>query len=319
MPKKMPRSKRLHLVHHRHTGRKLHRRHTSYPLVGLLLLSVGVFLSVLSMQVRAVDVVVQAAVNGDPPTVPAVILSPVTDARFTVPTVSVSGTCDPYFFVKIYRNDIFAGSGECSPGGDFTVTIQLFPGRNDLVARTFNVAELEGPPSNTVTVYYDAPVPPPRDGPFYLTTEYFFRAAYTGQKIIWDFGITGGSSPYTVTVSWGDGSSDTITNLTSKSFRLEHLYRSPKNQREFFTVTVTVTDADKAQASLQLVAIMNDPDIIGASFAEPDDPAVVASPGTLRLLWLAFAVTALMGICFYLGERRGQALTDNWYRRHLAR
>lgn len=310
--KTIVRSKRLKLVHISHTGKRLHRTHTSYPLLAALLLMVGVFLSVMTVQVRAEDVAVNAVVNGDPPTIPAVILSPEQDDRFTNPTVPVSGTCDPYFFIKIFRNNVFAGAGECSADGEFTVTIELFSGRNDLVARSFSVSENEGPPSNTVTVYYDAPVTPD-SGPFYLTTEYFLRAGYSGQPIIWDLEIHGGSGPFTVNVDWGDGNSDTIKDLSSRNFRLTHDYGAPRDKREHYVVRVIVYDATGKRTSLQLVAIMNDPAIIAAIFAEPSNPG-----SNLGLLWLAFVVVTLMGICFWLGERRGESVTNAFYRRRRA-
>jgi hypothetical protein len=308
-PKTIPKSRRLKLAHLSYTGKRLHRTHTSYPLLAALLLMVGVFLSVMTIQVRAEDVVVNGVVNGDPPTIPAVILSPEQDNRFTNPTVPVSGTCDPYFFIKIFRNNIFAGAGECSPDGEFTVTIELFPGRNDLVARSFSVSENEGPPSNTVSVYYDAPVTTD-SGPFYLTTEYFLRAGYSGQPIIWDLEIHGGTGPFTVNVDWGDGNSDTIKDLTSRTFRLNHDYNLPQGSREHYTVTVIVYDANGQRTSLQLIAIMNDPAIIAATFAEPSNPGT-----NLGLLWLAFVIVVLMGICFWLGERRGESVTNAFYRK----
>src|SRR5690606_30078196 len=131
-----------------------------------------------------------------------VILSPEQDDRFTDSTVPVSGTCEAGYYVKLYRNDIFSGAAICTDGGTFSITTDLFAGRNDLQARTFNIADHEGPASAIVTVYYDIPgtdppdggpdpgTPPPTyqpggrpdpDTPFYLATEYFFKAAYSGQ------------------------------------------------------------------------------------------------------------------------------------------
>jgi len=314
MPKKIKKSRRLGLIHHSHTGRRIHKSHTSYPLVALLLLAIGVFLAAMTMQVRAADVVVSAAVNGDPPSIPAVILNPEQDNRFTNPTIPVSGTCDPLFFVKIFRNNIFAGATECSGDGEFSVTIELFAGRNDLVARSYNAAENEGPPSNTVTVYYDAPVTSDSE-PFYLTSEYFLRAGYSGQNIYWDFEIHGGIGPFTVNVDWGDGSNDTIKDLTSRNFRLQHEYSTPRDKREHYKVTVVVYDTAGRRTSLQLVIIINDPAIIAAIFAEP--PTVI--PGeSLNLAWWAYALVVLMGVCFWLGERRGESIVNSKYRRRPA-
>lgn len=341
--------KHFKLIHHSHTGKKLHKSHTSYPLIAVLLLMVGVLLLATTLQVKAATVEVTAVANGPVPVNPAVILSPENDDRFTDSSVPVSGTCEAGYYIKLFRNEIFSGAAICTSGGTFVITTDLFAGQNDLQARTYNLADQEGPGSAIVTVYYDVPVDPtdptdPTDpvnpgepskpnppgsyqpggipnakSPFYLSTEYFFKAAYTGQSIKWDFDIFGGKGPFTAYSVWGDGYSDTTPGITENKVTIEHTYSSLKDQREYFTVTVRVQDIEGRRASLQLIAIMNDPNVISGALVRPDSggPAAAASifNGMLKLVWSVYGILILMGICFWLGERRGESVTRAWYRR----
>lgn len=319
---------RFGLIPKGHTGRKLHRSHTSWPLVAAMLLMVGVLLTATTMQVRAASVTVNAKANGPHPVTPAIILSPEDGSSFSLAPIPVTGTCEAGYYVKLYRNDIFSGSALCTPGGTFSIISDLFIGRNDLVARTFNAADDEGPASGTVTLWYapgeiatgeDAP----NDGGFYLTTEYFFKAAYSGQKLTWDFNIVGGHSPYTAYATWGDGYSDMQTGLGGGKVWFEHAYKTPKDQREYYTVIIRLVDSVGRSTTLQLVAIMNDRTIISGALVRPNDPSpfnpVGWLSGTLKGIWSVYGVVVLMGVCFWLGERRGESLAAAWYRRKLRR
>ncbi len=347
VPKEDITRRKFGLLHYTHTGRRLHRSHTSYPLLAVLLLMVGVLLGFTTMQVDANTVTVTAVANGPAPVQPAVILSPADGDRFTDASIPVTGTCPAGYYVKLFRNEIFSGSALCSDGGTFAITTDLFVGRNDLQAKIFNLADEEGPASGVVTVWYDPPdepepgpgpapdpgqppaapqTPPPGGRPdpatvFYLASEYFFKAAYTGQAIKWDFKIMGGTGPYTAYVVWGDGYSSMITDINGDTFTAEHAYSSLKDTREYFSITVRVHDTRGYKASLQLVTIMNDPHIIGGALVRPDDAAPLTPGsllnGVLKYIWSAYGILLLMGICFWLGEKRGEDAALAWYRRRL--
>lgn len=330
---------RFGLTHHSHTGRRLHKSHTSYPLLAVLLLMIGVLLASVTLQVRAADITVTAVANGPAPVQPAVILSPEHDDRFTDPSIPVTGTCQAGYYIKLFRNEIFSGATLCTDGGTFSITTDLFEGRNDLQARTFNIADDEGPSSAIVTVWYDPPLPPdpgvptvpgqpsvppaarpPGQAPFYLSTEYFFKAAYSGQRITWEFEIFGGQGPFTAYAVWGDGFSDTVQNIEGNKFTIEHSYNTLKEKRGYFSVTVRVHDAYGRRASLQLIAIMNDRNVIGGALVRPGDGGLAAASAralsnVLKFVWSAYGIIILMGICFWLGERRGYSVRDALYRR----
>ena len=310
-------SKRLHLIHRKHTAKLLHRRHTSYPLLAFLLLSIGVLLTAMTLQAKAATVTVTGVNLGDPPTTPAVITSPIDGDRFTDDSIVVSGTCPGGFYVKLLRNNVFSGSVLCAVDDTFTISTSLFAGRNDLEARIYNIANNEGPRSGEITVYYDTPdeEPTPTEpsgSVFYLATEYFYKAAYTGQEISWDFDIFGGKAPFDATVSWGDGTTSTHS-ANGRKLTIKHTYNSLDDERQHFVIKITLKDANSKATSLQLIAIMNEPNMIGGALAQPQTPSPgsAASNSLLRYVWSAYALVVLMGISFWLGERRGEALGWN--------
>ncbi|MDQ3123180.1 MAG: hypothetical protein M3Q14_00635 [bacterium] len=314
MKKSPKKSKRLQLLAHKHTAKLTHRSHTSYPLLTFLLLIVGVFLALTTISARAADVTVTAVNAGSPPPYAAVITSPKHNARLDRSIIDVSGTCPYQYFVKLYRNNVFSGAMWCEADGTFSIQTSLFNGRNDLEARIFNVADTEGPHSSVVTVWY-TPKSPGRGAsiPFYLTTDYFYKAAYTGQKTTWDFTIYGGSGPYQAMVDWGDGTTSTHS-TSDKKLSIDHTYQALKSEREYFKVIITLRDKNGRSTSLQLIAIMNEPDVIGGALARPNDPSPSGSwfSGILRYLWSAYLITLLMGVSFWLGERRGEGLQSAW-------
>jgi hypothetical protein len=82
---------------------------------------------------------------------------------------------------------------------------------------------------------------------------------------------------------------------------------------------VQLTDKNGYKASIQLIAIMNDESVVGAGQVKPEQP-VAAAYGSwllskLRYVWSVYGLVLLMGICFWLGERRGSSITAAFYRK----
>ena len=320
--------------HHRHTGRVLHHRHTSYPLVALLLLMVGLFLLQATLQTRAATVLVTATANGPLPPAAAVILVPETGDRFSAIPILVSGTCPAPYFVKLFRNQVFSGSVQCASNGTFQLYSDLFEGKNELEARIYNAADQEGPRSNIVTVHYDIPVPvtPPAEPgggtqtpatpstpgdlpagrqpsglskPFFVTTDVFFKAIYEDEEVEWRFDIVGGEQPFDVTVAWGDGSTSTIRDLRDDTFTVGHVYPRGPNVRDYYPVAVRVIDKDGREATLQVFTILNSHLTPGVGTGSSDDQQRDGLLWRILLSWPVYAVTILMAVSFWLGERRG--------------
>jgi hypothetical protein len=312
--------------HHRHTGKVLPHHHTSYPLVALLLLMVGVLLLHTTIQARAATVAVTATANGPLPPSPAVIQSPKTGDRFTDYPIPVSGTCPAPYFVKLFRNQTFSGSTQCKNDGTFLIYTDLFLGKNELEARIYNAADQEGPQSGIVTVYLDelpASASPtvPNEGqsstgqvqPFFITSDIYFKAIYDGDEIDWRFDIVGGDMPFHVTVAWGDGGTSTLNNLSKDSFTVTHTYNKSPEAREYYPVVASITDADGRKASLQVFTILNNRLVSGlGSTSDTDQPM---GTSWQRIMLAAYGVTVLMAISFWLGGHHGFAIWERVTRR----
>jgi hypothetical protein len=335
--KKKPAKRRALFSHHSKTAKLLPRKHTSYPMVALLLLMVGVLLIASTVQAMAATIDVHAEIAGTPPpTDKAVILSPANGQHLTGIPVPVTGTCQvgPGYFVKLFRNDIFSGSAACTGSGTFTISSDLFAGQNKLTAYIADALNRDGPVSDTVTVFYDPPVVPPAvtdtetgtpsgnpvssgtghpkaSEQFYVSPDYYFAAAFSGQTIKKEFKIIGGQKPYTVSIIWGDGNTSRTEKVTDLTIHATHIYTTKANMRTYFPIIIEVRDARGVKASLQVFAILNDPTIAGLTKSKPFETTGVYSNILLHHLmfaWPAYVLLLVMALCFWLGERRGYSL-----------
>ncbi len=302
---------KVKVSNHRHTGRLLPHEHTSYALLSFILLLLGVFLMTYTKAVSADpppvsgNITISGAVMGPPPSQPAVIVNPQDGQHFTANPVTVSGTCPHGTTVKIFKNNVLAGSVICQSDDAFNLLIDLFFGQNDLVAHDYSVTDLVGPDSGVVTVYLDQPVSvaPPINvaSPALLSQLYIksdtaiYRGAFPGQVISWPAEIVGGTPPYAVSVTWGDGQSSLISRAVAGVFKAEHTYKLGGNYRVIFKVT----DAAGNAAYLQLVAVVN---------SSVDTPTATTKPtfperSSLILTWPLYSLAVFMVGSFGLGGR----------------
>jgi hypothetical protein len=154
-----------HFSHHRHSGKVLGHRHTSYPALVFLLALTTVLVAGVSLTTSAASTDLSLTVLGPPPTTGATIDDPLDGDHFSVSTQTVRGTCPYGLMVEIYRNGTFAGSAVCDSGNLYNLVITLVPGPNALVAKDLDGLSQYGPDSPTVTVYYDPPAPTPTPTP----------------------------------------------------------------------------------------------------------------------------------------------------------
>lgn len=154
---KRPALKHFRLVDNKHSFKLIHFRHTSHlALIGILLI-VGFFLfassAFVSSETNGGLVSVGVIVPGPPPTVGAVIASPLDGESYTDKnTLEVSGTCSPETFVVIKDNALIAGSTVCTTAGIFVLNIQLNAGKNTLTALNYDNLNQAGPSTPAVTV-----------------------------------------------------------------------------------------------------------------------------------------------------------------------
>lgn len=208
----------LKLSHRRHSGRHLPHSQTSFGGLVIVLVLASLVLFGLTIQAQALTLTgqgsysVNAAVIGAAPPSPPTITSPVNGQHVSVIPVDVRGTCHAGLLVNIYKNEVLAGAAICSAAGTFTVPIDLFIGRNDLIAREYTASNLVGPDSATVTVYYDVASFPVnvstggtsgKNGSLIIKSESVYKGIRPGDTLKWPIEIVGGVGPYAVNIDWG--------------------------------------------------------------------------------------------------------------------
>ncbi len=195
----------------------------------------------------------QGTISSPPPSTAATIATPVSGRTFTDLPVTVSGLCTGDLLVKVFSNNIFVGSAQCS-NGSYSLQIDLFSGQNEIVARVYDALDQAGPDSNTVTVTF-------QDAQFAafgqrvsLSSTIAKLGADVGKKLTWPIVLSGGSAPYAISVDWGDGSAaDLQSQSFADTFNISHVYKSAG----IYRVIVKATDANGSSAFLQLVGVGN--------------------------------------------------------------
>lgn len=244
----------------------------------------------------------EGRISAPPPTTPATISFPRDGAVINDLPVTVTGICKDGLLVKLFKNNVFAGSGQCK-NGSFSIQIDLFSGANELVARVYDDLDQAGPDSNIVRVTF--PVAGFNTGArISLTSSFAKRGANPGQKLTWPITITGGTSPYAITVDWGDGkAADIISQSFAGTFNIEHVYDTPG----VYNVVVRATDKNGNIAFLQLVAVANGPLTQSAAAAQnagQSNTGAEAAKQSVRILWQPAAISIpLIFSTFYLGRK----------------
>lgn len=204
-------------------------------------------------------------VPGAPPASAPTINQPASNQTFQSKNITVSGSCINGLIVKIFSNSIFVGSTTCQASNTFSLPIDLFVDRNDLVARQYDFANQASPDSATVTVFYIPPssqpatpgsqVPAEQVAKFQLVidADYTAYGLFVNQPFKLPIHFLGGSPAYTVTVDWGDGSSNNFVRQTTDKFSAEYEY----TRAGLYNVVIKVVDSTGQQAYLQFVVIVH--------------------------------------------------------------
>ena len=315
------------LAPHHHTGKALPHQHTSYPALVFLLLLVGIILAGVSFTAAAEDQSGQpssfqnfAVVPGPVPTTAPQITNISGGQTFSSVPTTVEGSCPANTLVKIYKNDVLAGSVLCGSNQRFSLPIDLFIGSNALIVRAYNTNDQASPDSKTITVQF---VPPGNQGAatqlnapgapgnqFFITAQVFYRGAEAGQITAWPLTITGGQAPYAISVGWGDGTTDLYSRGSDGPFQVSHTYgKAGKGYHGSYPIVIQGTDANGLHAYLQLVALISDKNTkpIGAGTTGTTNKGGFQFPsfnGGLNLAWPLFIIAVLMVLSFLLGEWR---------------
>lgn len=278
-------------------------------LIALAVLSVSVVIISAKAHAQTAEsgsIGVEGTISSPPPTQGATISLPINGQSFTNIPVTVSGICPNGLLVKVFKNNVFAGSVQCN-NGSFSIVIDLFPGTNELVARVYDALDQPGPDSNTVTVSFVDN----RQGAasrVTLTSNYAKRGAFPGQELTWPIILSGGIGPYAMSVDWGDGSApDLISSEFPGVINIKHKYDSPG----IYNVIVKATDKNGNTAYLQIVAVANGPltqDNNGSAgngnTDGKDEGGGESAAPEAKILWQPAAITLpFIASTFWLGKK----------------
>lgn len=267
-------------------------------------------------QVESGDVGVTATVPGPPPSTAPTIDQPTNNQVFEQKNIIVSGTCEVDLVVKVFSNALFVGSAVCDTGGNYSFAIDLFLERNDLTARQYDLLNQASPDSATVTVYYvPLSVTPQKPGEesqgpieelpvanFQLVIDYDYTAqgVFAGNTFRLPIRFLGGTAPYTVSVDWGDGSSNSYQRSDTNKFTAEYTYTEPGVR----TVIIRVGDNQGQSAYMQFVIVVQ---------GQVDSPlalglAAATQAGTIAyaIVFVPFVLGLGLGalIAFIIGRRK---------------
>jgi hypothetical protein len=236
-------------------------------------------------------------IPADPPKVGATISTPTSGQTFTQIPVKVNGICPKDLLVKLFKNNVFAGSQQCTTGS-FSIEIDLFSGANELVARVYDDLDQQGPDSNTVSVTFNDTKPPGAGSRVTVTTNFAKRGTNPGSPLTWPILISGGAGPYAVSVDWGDGKkADLISRSFPGGMDLTHVYDTPG----VYNVTIKVSDKDGTTAFLQVVGVANGP------LSQTNDGTAggtnTTTTKTKLVIWPLFFLIPFVITTFWLGRK----------------
>lgn len=239
---------------------------------------------------------IEGTVVGQPPSRPATIGVPSNGQTFSTIPITVSGLCPNNTLVEVYKNNVFAGSSDCT-NGSYSMQIDLFDGRNDLISRVYDSLNQAGPDSNTVTVYFSSPIE--SNGPrISLTTQYAKRGAAPGAILSWPITLSGGTGPYAISVDWGDKTdADLISQNIPGDINLQHTYA----QAGVYKVTVKASDSAGNTAFLQLVGVGNGQ--VQQAINTNSGNGIITSQKTKILWWPVILLFGLAVIAYWLGQK----------------
>lgn len=265
------------------------------------LLLFGVPTSAQSQNPQSGSVGLEGVVPGKAPTQAAVISFPRSGQVFDAIPITVTGICTGDVLVKLYKNEVFSGSAQCS-GGNFSIITDLFSGRNDLVARVYDDLDQKGPDSNVVTVTYNdaAGVEGVRVS---VTSSFSKRGGNPNSAFTWPFTISGGTGPYAVSIDWGDKTSaDLLSRPFPGDFTAQHTYK----EAGIYNIVIKVTDANGVTAFLQVVGIGYGPIAQTNANNDPANGGAATNNGQIKriIIWWPLAIVIPMLVTtFWLGRR----------------
>jgi hypothetical protein len=262
-----------------------------------MIIGFGVFGAVSFAQVenpQSDSIGIQGTIPADPPQTGATISFPTSGQVFDNTPITVNGICPAELLVKVFKNQVFAGSTICDTRGTFTLEIDLFSGRNDITAIVYDALGQPGPVSNVSSITFNDATASVGAVKLLLTTNFASKGADPGTILYWPMALSGGVGPYAISVDWGDGSTAVETLEIEGNFSLDHQYEQPGT----YKVIVKAADSRGDTAFLQLVAISN-----GLLEGRIDDTGSTVVTRNVYVLWPLYVMMVFVVSTFWLGRR----------------
>lgn len=241
----------------------------------------------------------EATIPSAPPTKAATIAAPGNGANFNSTPITVSGLCQTGLLVKLFDNSIFVGSVMCT-NSSYSLQINLFSGRNDLIARVYDALDQSGPDSAITTVNFNDAQFTQFGSRVTLSSSYARLGADPGAELDWPLVIANGVGPYAISTDWGDGTPPTLqTQSFTGDFTVKHTYRSAG----VYTVVVRATDANGTTAFLQLVGVGNGKVTQGTATTGTGTGSLTPVTKTTVIWWPVAVMIPFLIVSFWLGGR----------------
>jgi hypothetical protein len=229
------------------------------------------------------------------------VVTPSNGQVFTDTPITVSGLCKSGLLVKIFSNNVFVGAVTCK-NGSYSIKVDLFSGRNEVIARVYDALDQAGPDSNVVSVTFNDAQYAQFGTRTILSSNYARRGANPGVKLDWPVILSGGSGPYAITVDWGDTTEESLLSLSFPGeFVISHTY----SVAGVYNVVIKATDNNGSSAYLQLVGIANGEAGTSINTGGVTTPVVSSRGNWISRLgwWLLAIMLILMVVVFWLGRR----------------
>lgn len=153
--------------------------------------------------------------------------------------------------------------------------------------------------------------------PFLIKSDYKYKVYDYGQNTSLNLSLSGGKSPYAVTVSWGDGSQSTVLRKDQSTFDVNHVYKPLGRNLTNYAIKVQAVDDNGLKAFMQTAAVVR-----GSQFGALSGRCATTA-GTadkfcnntassllskakqwIWIVWPTYAIVLLMVFSFWLGERQ---------------
>jgi hypothetical protein len=148
-----------------------------------------------------------------------------------------------------------------------------------------------------------------------LKSSYTYHIYPVGQNISFPISITGGYSPYAITVDWGDGTTATFLKQQQGMLTISHSYGWQKESTVKKTVKIQIVDAAGNVQTLQLIAIVRNPVAQSPIASATKSSGLWGLYGAVRpwlwLFWPGYVVVLIAVLSFWLGERQRQLELEN--------